>query len=95
VQLWFVYNPSLSVSSQEDLRHWIWVGEDEGLVLISVFPGEAGGADLWVTPDTAEDIAKRLEDVARRVRRAFLFAKEGSDGCVNPHSGEGLGTSER
>jgi hypothetical protein len=79
VQLWDFRHPALPISPQEDLRSWIWVGEDEGLVLISVFPGEAGGADLYVTPDTAEDIAKRLEDVARRVRRAFLFAKEGSD----------------
>jgi hypothetical protein len=59
------------------LRHWIWVGEEDDLVLISVFPGEAGGADLYVTPDTAEDIARRLEGVARRVRHAFSFQKDG------------------
>jgi hypothetical protein len=61
------------------LKHWIWVGEDDDLVLISVFPGEAGGADLYVTPAVAEEYAKRLEGVARRVRHAFSFASESSD----------------
>jgi hypothetical protein len=60
------------------LKHWIWVGEDDDLVLISVFPGEAGGADLYVTPAVAEEYAKRLEGVARRVRHAFSFQKDGA-----------------
>jgi hypothetical protein len=67
------------------MREWVWVGDDERHILISVFPGEAGGADLYVTPETAEDIARRLEAAARHVRRAFLF---GGDGGINTHTTE-------
>lgn len=63
------------------MNHWVYVTDDNQYVLISVFPGEAGGADLYVSPETAQDIAKRLEAVARRVRLAFTISEDG-DACL-------------
>lgn len=57
----------------------VYVTDEDGYVVVSALPGEAGGCDLWIGPEEAEDIAQMLEAAARRVRAAFLFATESSD----------------